>query len=300
MDRLESIGVFVKATELGSLTAAAESLQISSQLAGRHVQALERRLGVRLLNRTTRRQSLTDFGRGFYERAKVILAEVEAAENLAAEVREVPSGRLRVNAPVSFGAHSLAPLLPQYMQEHPKVNVELTLNNREIDLVNEGFDVVFRVGELSDSALIARPLAPYQMVICAAPEYLAAHAPLTSPADLSHHECLCFAHTELRLQWSLVGPEGLVVVPITGRMTSDHGEPILQAALAGMGILLQPLDLVRGALDAGRLQKVLPGYEVPSRPMHVLYSPDRRVTPKLRSFLDFTVGTFGPHASVTR
>lgn len=294
MDRLECMAVFVKAVELGSLTAAADSQQISPQLAGRQVQWLERRLGVRLLNRTTRRQSLTDFGRGFYERAKLILSEVEAAESLAAETRAVPSGTLRVNAPVSFGAHALAPRLPQYLREHPKVDIELALNNREIDLVNEGFDVAFRVGELSDSGLIAMPLARYQLVACAAPAYLAAHGPLDRPEHLAHHECLCFSHAELRTHWSFVGPEGPVVVPIRGRMASDHGEPILHAALAGMGVLLQPLELVGPALEDGRLVRVLPGYDVPSRPMHVLYAPDRRLTPKLRTFLDFALAMFGP------
>jgi DNA-binding transcriptional LysR family regulator len=293
MDRLDSFAVFVKAVELGSLTAAAESAGISSQLAGRHLQALESRLGVRLLTRTTRRQSLTDFGRGFYERAKSILEEVAAAESLAAEARAVPTGKLRINAPVSFGSHTLAPRLPLYMKAYPQVEVDLTLNNREVDLVNEGFDAVFRVGTLSDSGLIARPLRPYQMALCAAPSYLASHPPLITPHDLQAHECLCFAHTELRTQWSLLGPQGSVVVQVTGRMTADHGDPILQAAFAGMGILMQPLDLVQSALADGRLVRVLPAYEVPSRPMHVLYAPDRRVTPKLRTFLDFAISSFG-------
>ncbi|MFV8603587.1 LysR family transcriptional regulator [Ralstonia pseudosolanacearum] len=297
MDRLTSMAVFVKAVELGSFSAAAEVLQMSSQLVGKHVQGIEQRLGVRLLNRTTRRQSLTDFGRAFYERSKIILAEVEIAENLAEETRAVPTGKLRINAPVSFGMHTLAQRLPEYMKRYPEVEVEMTLSNRTVDLINEGYDAVFRVGELSDSGLIARSLAPYRLVLCAAPAYLEGRPPLTTPWDLRQHNCLGFAYTELRTNWTFDGPDGRVVVPVSSRLMVDHGEPLLCAALAGMGVLLQPLELVRSALADGSLVGVLPQYEPPTRPMHVLYAPDRRVTPKLRSFLDFAVLAFGPESA---
>ncbi|MCF1442324.1 LysR family transcriptional regulator [Ralstonia nicotianae] len=297
MDRLTSMAVFVKAVELGSFSAAAEVLQMSSQLVGKHVQGIEQRLGVRLLNRTTRRQSLTDFGRAFYERSKIILAEVEIAESLAAETRAVPTGKLRINAPVSFGMHTLAQRLPEYMKRYPEVEVEMTLSNRTVDLINEGYDAVFRVGELSDSGLIARPLASYRLVLCAAPAYLEGRPPLTTPWDLRQHNCLGFAYTELRTNWTFDGPDGRVVVPVSSRLMVDHGEPLLCAALAGMGVLLQPLELVRSALADGSLVGVLPQYEPPTRPMHVLYAPDRRVTPKLRSFLDFAVLAFGPESA---
>ncbi|PPT77563.1 LysR family transcriptional regulator [Xanthomonas arboricola pv. populi] len=293
MDRLTSLAVFVKAVDMGSFSAAGTALQMSSQLVGRHVQGLESRLGVRLLTRTTRRQSLTDFGRAFYERARIILAEVDAAENLAAETQATPIGKLRVNAPVSFGMRTLAARLPDYMKLHPQVNVELTLSNRAVDLIDEGYDAVFRVGSLSDSGLIARQLAPYRLVLCASPAYLTAHAPLTSPWDLREHDCLGFSHTELRTHWSFDGPDGRVTVPVSSRLMVDHGEPLLCAALAGIGILLQPLELVRDGLEDGRLVELLPDYKVPPRPLHLLYAPDRRVTPKLRSFLNFAVDAFG-------
>lgn len=294
MDRLTSMAVFVKAVDMGSFSAAADALEMSPQLVGKHVQDIEQRLGVRLLNRTTRRQSLTDFGRSFYERSKIVLAEVEIAESLAAETRATPTGKLRINAPVSFGMKTLAPKLPEYMRRHPKVAVELSLSNRAVDLVDEGYDVAFRVGELSDSGLIARPLAPYRFVLCAAPSYLERHPPLLTPADLEQNECLVFAHTELRTHWPLDGPEGRVVVPVQAKLVVDHDEPLLHAALAGMGIILQPLEIVRAALADGSLVRLLPDYEAPSRLMHVLYAPDRRITPKLRSFLDFSMEVFGP------
>lgn len=293
MDRLTSMTVFVKAVELGSFTAAAAAMQMSPQLVGKHVQEIEQRLGVRLLNRTTRRQSVTDFGRAFYERSKIILTEVEIAENLAAETRAIPSGKLRINAPVSFGMQTLAVRLPEYMESCPEVEVELTLSNRTVDLIEEGYDAVFRIGELTDSGLVARRLAPYRLVLCAAPKYLERQPPLVTPWDLQQHNCLGFSHTELRTRWTFDGPDGRMVVPVTGQLTVDHGEPLLRAALAGMGILLQPLELVTEALSNGSLVRLLPQYEPPTRPMHIVYAPDRRVTPKLRSFLDFAVLAFG-------
>jgi DNA-binding transcriptional LysR family regulator len=285
--------VFVKAVELGSFSAAADALQMSPQLVGKQVQKLEEHLGVQLLNRTTRRQSLTDFGRLFYERAKIIMGEVEAAESMAAETRAIPSGRLRVNAPVSFGMQTLAPRLPEYLKAYPQVAVELTLANRTVDLVDEGYDVVFRVGALSDSTLVARPLAPYRLVLCASPSYLTSRPAIESPWDLLQHECLGFSHTELRTHWTFDGPDGHVVVPVTSRLMADHGEPLLCAAVSGLGVILQPLELVRDALDKGQLVRLLPDYAVPTRPVHIVYASGQRPTPKLSSFLDFAVATFG-------
>jgi DNA-binding transcriptional LysR family regulator len=293
MDRFISMSVFLKAVDAGSFRAAADALRMSPQFVGKHVQALEEHLGVRLLHRTTRRQSLTDFGRAYAERVRLILGELEQADQLAAEMRAVPTGRLRINAPVSFGMNTLAPKLPAYKQGHPRVEVELTLSNRAVDVVEEGYDAVFRVGVLPDSGLIARVLAPYRLAVCAAPAYLKGRPPLVTPWDLQRHECLGFAHTELRTHWSFVGPDGSVVVPVASRLIADHGEPLLQAALAGLGIILQPLEVVQSALSDGRLVKVLPGYEVPSRPLHVIYASGRRVTPKLRSFIDFAIEAFG-------
>ncbi|MCK9800968.1 LysR family transcriptional regulator [Pseudomonas sp. MAFF 302030] len=298
MDRLSSMAAFVKAVEMGSFSAAGNALQMSAQLIGKHVHHLEQHLGVRLLNRTTRRQSLTDFGREFYERCKFILAEVETAENMAAETQASPSGKLRINAPVSFGMQSLAPRLPEFMQANPLVSVELTLANRAVDLIDEGFDVVFRVGQLSDSGLVARPLAPYRLILCAAPSYLKGKPAIETPWDLQAHECLGFSHTELRTHWTFDGPEGKVIVPVGSRLMADHGEPLLCAALAGLGILLQPVELVRKSLQQGELVALLPDYPPPSRPLHVLFAPDRRLTPKVRRFLDFATQTFGVDAVV--
>lgn len=293
MDRLLSMTVFARAVELGSFSAAAVVFHMSPQLVGKHVRMLEQHLGVQLLKRTTRRQHLTEIGASYYERVKVILAEVEAADGLAADTRARPSGLLRVNAPVTFGIHALTPRLVDYMDEYPDVQVELSLANRYVDAMEEGADVVFRVGELEDSSRIARRLAPYRLILCAGPAYLAAHPKIVSPMDLARHACLGFPYTELRTHWTFDGPEGRVTVPVANRLTIDSGEALLAAARAGAGLMLQPAELVEPEIATGSLVQVLPKYTAPPRPLHLLYAPDRQMTPKLRSFVDFCVATFG-------
>ncbi len=190
MDRFLSMGVFAKAVESGSFSAAGDALRMSSQLVGKHVQTLEQHLGVRLINRTTRRQHLTEAGIAFYERVKIILAEVEAAEGVAAISGAMPRGRLRINAPVTFGVHALSPRLSEYLLKYPNVTIDMSLSNRYVDLIDEGVDVAFRVGELADSSLIARALSPYRLYLCAAPAYLANSSPVERPSDLEKHEGL--------------------------------------------------------------------------------------------------------------
>ncbi len=294
MDRLLSMGVFAKAVESGSFSAAGDSLNMSSQLVGKHIQVLEQYLGVRLINRTTRRHHVTEAGFAYYERVKIILAEVDAAEGMAAMSSGTPRGRLRVNAPVTFGVHALAKHLPHYLAAFPEVSVDMSLSNRYVDLVDEGIDVVFRVGELSDSGLIARALAPYRLQLCAAPSYIARHSVISHPNDLALHECLGFSHTELRSRWTFMGSDGeFIAVPVSGKLMVDNGEALLVAARAGMGILLQSSELVRDDIAAGRLVEILPEFPVPARAFHLLHAPDRRMTPKLRSFIDFAIATFG-------
>ncbi len=173
----------------------------------------------------------------------------------------------------------------------------MSLSNRYVDLIDEGFDVAFRVGELADSGLVARVLAPYRLRLCAAPAYLANRPAITHPNDLAHHECLGFSHTELRARWTFEDKTGAAIsVSVAGKLMVDNGEALLMAARAGLGILLQPCELVRDELAAGRLVQVLTDYPVAARPFHLLHAPDRRMTPKLRSFIDFALATFGSDA----
>jgi DNA-binding transcriptional LysR family regulator len=295
MDRLAGMEAFARAVETGSFSAAGELLGLSPQAVGKQVRLLEEHLGVRLIHRTTRRQSLTEAGRALYERVRVILAEVEAAETVAARSQAVPRGQIRVNAPVTFGAYDLARALPAYLAAYPEVDVELTLSDRKADLIEEGYEVVFRVGPPAGNGLIARPLRPMDFALCAAPSYLAARGTPRAPAELRQHECLGFAYLATGDQWRFVGPEGPETVEVSYRLLVNNGQALLTAALAGLGLLLQPAALVRDAVAAGHLVPVLPDHRPVSRPMHLLYAPDRRITPKLRSFIDFALAHFaGP------
>ncbi|CAD5264257.1 LysR family transcriptional regulator [Bosea sp. 62] len=295
MDRLTSMQVFVKVVEAGTLTAAGISLGLSSQMVGKHLRFLEERTGARLLHRTTRRQSLTEIGSAYYERCKLVLAEADAADAIAQNLRATPRGKLRINAPLSFGAHSLTPALIRYMQRYPEVSVDLSLTDRVVDLAEEGYDAVIRISPLKDSGLIARALRPYQLIACASPAYLAARGTPQVPADLADHECLGFAYWAAPplFDWEFIGPSGIERVTVRSQFLTNNGQALRQAALSGFGITLQAEDLLREDIANGRLVRILPGYEGPTRPMHIVFMPDRSPTPKLRSFVDFIVAEFG-------
>jgi DNA-binding transcriptional LysR family regulator len=292
MDRLEGMEVFVAVVEAGSLFAAAQRLGLSPTMVGKHLRGLERRLGVRLLNRTTRRQSLTEAGELFLARCRSVLRDVAEAEDAVASSRGAPAGLLRLSAPISFGVARLAPALPDFMAQHPKVEVELSLSDARIDAIGEGFDAAFRVGPLPDSGLIARPLAPYRMIVCAAPAYLAAHGAPATPLDLPDHACLGLTHWGLRHAWRFDGPDGGIEVPIQYRLRIDSGPALRAAALAGAGVIRQPEALVGEDVAAGRLTALLTGYDLPARPMYLVYPPDRTPTAKLRAFVDFALARF--------
>ena len=294
MDRLASMAAFVKAAELGSFAAAADALGMSPQMVAKHVVFLETRLGARLLNRTTRRQSLTEIGRAYDERCKLVLAEAEAADSLAHETGAAPRGRLRVNAPVTFGAHSLVPMATRYLRQHPAVEIDLVLSDRVVDLVDEGFEAVFRIGLLTDSSLMSRALSPFRLVACASPAYLRERGAPVTPADLKDHECLSRPAVS---EWRFMKDRRAYDVRIRNRLRLNDAKALLAAALDGFGIVLIAADLAREALSSGQLVRILPDFEAPSRPMHLLFLADRQQTPKLRSFIDAAVQAFGPRSA---
>lgn len=293
MDLFGSMAVFVRIVDGGSLAAAARASGISATMAGNHLQTLERRLGTRLINRTTRRQSLTDFGRTYYDRCVEVLHLVADADAQALAGQQQPRGRLRVTAPASFGAEALVPALADYTRGCPEVEIDLSLSDRTMDLVDAGFEAAIRIGALPDSRLIARPLMPYRMILAASPAYLALYGKPATPADLAKHRSVTFS-VSARSAWRMTGPEGTVSVKVPSTIQVDSGQAVRSAALNGLGIVMQPEVLLAGDVAAGRLVKLLPGYELPSRPMHIVYLRDRRMTPKLRSFIDFVVERFGP------
>jgi len=296
MDRLKCISVFVQVVEAGSFAAVAEPFGMTAPMIGRHVRALEDHLGTPLLNRTTRRHSLTEAGRIYYERSKTILAELKAADESVALMRSVPRGVLRVGAPVIFGSACLAPALSEYFATNPEVRVEMTLNNRVLDLLEEGYDVVIRTGALPDSGLIARALAPYKLVACASPAYLAQHGTPLHPDDLTSHACLGFHPGAAFDTWSFTGQgpgDQVIPVRVSGPMSTNNGQALRQAALGGIGIVLQAEALLLPDIATGRLVKVLEKYPPRALALSALYSPTRVITPKLKSFLDFLTANFG-------
>jgi DNA-binding transcriptional LysR family regulator len=295
MDRLTSMAVFVRVAEAGSFAAASPTLGISSPMVGKHVRFLEERLGAQLLNRTTRRQSLTEVGRAYYERCKLVLAEAEAADALAADLQSVPRGRLRISAPVTFGSWSLTPMLTRYMRRYPEVLVDLRLNDRIVDLIDEGYDAAIRIAPLSDSSLIVRTLRPWRLIACASPAYLAARGTPRMPGDLAEHECLGFSYWGRGPldSWEFTGESGTQHVKVSSRFQVNAGPALRSAALEGFGITLQAEDMLLDDLRSGRLVQVLPEFPVPSLPMYIVFPPSHRPTPKLRSFVDSVIEEFG-------
>lgn len=290
MDRFTSMAMFVRVVERGSFAAAAEGSGMTATMIGNHVRELERRLKGRLLNRTTRSQSLTELGRRFHLRCLEITALVEAAEVDAREMQAFPRGRLRVSCPVMYGTRVLAPVLVDYLDLYPEVQVELSLNDRYVDLAEEGFDAGIRVGALPDSGLIARALRPSPRIACASPTYLARHGHPHAPSDLAQHNCLALMHAAgPERDWWFPRPDdnGTERVSVRGTLDVNGGMALREAALAGLGVILQPQMLLQDDLDAGRLVRLFPDWPAPTWPVQVVHLPDTRMPPKLKSFIAF-------------
>lgn len=298
MDRLNSMMAFVSAVETGSFAAAAEAMGVSPQMVAKHVSYLEARMGTRLLNRTTRQQGLTGIGRTYYERCKVVLAELNWAESLAEEARGVPRGRLRINAPVSFGTSILTPIVANYLREYPEVEIDLVLSDRFVDPIDEEFEAVFRIGPLDTTTFKAIEISPFVIIPCASPAYLGERAALVKPADLAQHECLSYAHSPTRVvtEWNFIRDGSTFTTPIRSRLKVNNAAALIAAALAGFGIALVAKELAQELLSSGRLIRVLPEYEIKPRPIHIIVQTDRRPTPKLTSFLDFVTCRIGVEA----
>ncbi|AHG41544.1 LysR family transcriptional regulator [Pseudomonas syringae CC1557] len=300
MDLFQAMRVYVKVVETGSLTAAAQACSISTTMVGNHLRALEQRLGVSLLQRTTRRQRLTEFGTAYYQRCLEVLGLVAESEQMAEQAQGDPTGLLRVTAPLTFGSEVLAPALVEFSRRFPEVKLDLVLTNQRLDMVDNGFDVAIRLGNIPDSSpLIARPMQDYTLTICAAQDYLDRNGAPTHPADLGTHNCLAFAYPagdEWRtagMLWRMTGPEGEVLVDVSGSMVANTSAALYQAARAGMGIVMLPDALVQRDVQEGRLVALFPDYHLPRRPMNLLYVQDRYRLPKLRSFVEFAMGRWG-------
>ncbi|CAM4368844.1 MULTISPECIES: LysR family transcriptional regulator [Lelliottia] len=286
MDKLRGMETFITVVESGSFTGAAARLEMSAVMVGKYIQLLETQLGTRLLERNTRRQSLTDAGRVFYDEAKRVLEQVSIAESSVERLRAAPAGTLRISAPTSFGGCVIAPLTATFLQAWPEVRVELDLTNRMVDMVNEGFDLAIRIGDIRNDDLVAKYLCPYRMVICAAPDYLARHGTPQTPADLVDHLCLSHTVWTARNEWRLPGVEGDVRWKRDAILRCNDGYGLRTAAVAGAGLLLQPEVLVAEELANGRLIRVLEKYTPEPRPVHMLWRQDLRPLPKLTHYIE--------------
>jgi len=288
MDDLNDIAVFVAVVDAGSFTRAAERLNLSRPVVSKYVSRLEDHLGVRLLNRTTRRLSLTEAGRIFHARSRRGLDDIAEAQAEISSLQEHPRGVLRINVPMSFGILHIAPLLPAFMQQYPDVRVEMDLNDRKLDVIDEGFDVSVRIGDLPDSSLIARRLAPCRHVIVAAPAYVEARGMPRKPEELRTHDIISYSLQQSAQNWHFLNPAGQAVqVPADGRLQVNNSLALREALLGGLGIARTPTFLVGDDLRQGRLTRLLADHQSPEVSVFVVYPQRRHLSPKVRAFADF-------------
>ncbi len=293
MDRLASMTAFVKVVDSAGFSAAARRLNMSVTMVSNHITALEDRLGARLLNRTTRKISLTEVGKAYYERCTQILAELDEADRVAGALQSTPRGTLRLYA----GTHTmefLAPVTAEYLSLYPDVSVELTTGEPMVDMIDEGFDLAIRHTLPPDSSLIARRLAGWRHILCCSPSYLERHAPPRHPGDLAQHNCLRYAHYPYGDEWRFEGPDGKpAMARISGRLVSSHAEVLREATFRGLGLFLGPDFLVGEEVAAGRLVQVMAEYRPVEFAVNAVYPHRHHLSAKVRSFIDLLAAHFG-------
>lgn len=294
MDKLQGMQLFTRVVESGSFTAGAEQMGISRALASKLIQTLEEELGVRLLNRTTRRISLTDPGKNYYQRVSEILAQLADAEAEAAEQQVEPRGRMRVSAPISFSVHHLASAFSEFQRRFPRVELELELNDRLVDLVDEGFDMAIRIGKLADSSLVARRIAPVCLALTASARYLERAGTPMHPADLSRHNLLIYTLSTRRDEIVLERNGETVTTKIHGNLLVNNGDYIAAATMEGHGISVLPTFIIGDRIQRGELIPVLEDWTVPPIAIHAVYAQTRSLPAKTRVLIDFLVERFGP------
>ncbi|MBI4291731.1 MAG: LysR family transcriptional regulator [Betaproteobacteria bacterium] len=295
MDSLQGIRVYCAVVEGGSFAAAAAKLKLSRAMVSKHVMQLEDRLQTRLLHRTTRSLSLTEAGAEFHERASQILADLEAAEQLARSSTSEPRGTLRINAPTSFATAHIATHIAEFLALYPELNVDISLSDRFVDPIEEGYDLTIRITtKLPESTLIARSLAPCKMVVCASPAYFAANGEPESPDDLAQHNCLSYSMSAMEDKWDFVGPYGRrYVVTVAGRVRSNSGDLLRSAIVGGSGVMLLPSFIVGEDLKAGRLKAVLMGYRAAERTIYAVYPSRKHLSAKVRALVEFLETKYG-------
>ncbi|WCE32402.1 LysR substrate-binding domain-containing protein [Vibrio sp. SCSIO 43137] len=285
MDKLRSMQIFVYVVDNGSFRSACGYFNLSATMVGKHIQFLESSLGTKLINRTTRKQSLTESGELYYLECRRILDDIANAENQIQTLENSPQGTVRINSPVTFGNKVLAPIVVDFLRQYPSINVELTLNNHLIDPMHEQYDLVVRIGELTDSSLIARHLGDYQMIYCASQDYLNQHPPISHPDDLRQHNCLGFQYSESGRYSELLTEDNRGF-----RLSSNNGDILKYAAINGLGVTLQPELLLTEELESGRLTQILTSHTPKPSPIHLLYK-DKQLSVKNRTFVEFVLAS---------
>lgn len=290
---LNDVLVFTRIVEAGSFTAAADGLGMPKATVSRRLAALERALGVRLIQRTTRSLSMTDAGRRYYEDSSQALAALESANLALAQTSAEPSGTLRISAPVGFGEQFLTSAVFAFLAAFPKAGVELHLTDERLNLVENRIDLAFRTGALADSTLIARKLGPTHRILCASPDYLARRGLPAVPADLAAHDCVVAGTSRAGSHWNLDGPNGPETVAVSGRFAANEMQAVAAAAIAGHGIAQLPYQLVLEAVRQGRLQRVLAAYTAAGGGLHAVYPSSRHLSPLVKAFIDLVARRWG-------
>jgi len=293
MDKLEAMQAFSRVVALGSYAEAGRALGLTRSAVSKAVLELEHVLGVRLLDRTTRRVGPTEAGRAYYERCIDVLALIDETEAQISRLHDVPKGVLKINAPMSFGARYLGDATAAFMNAYPDLKVELTLNDRFVDPIEEGADVTIRIATLESSSLVARKLAPARRVLAASPGYIARHGAPRTPEELARHRCLSYGHTTTLQVWQLTRDGKTIAVPISSALCSNNGDVLRAAAVAGQGITKLPTFLVGADIAAGLLEVVMPAHPPTGLGIYALYAPHRYLAAKIRVLIDFLVVRFG-------
>ncbi len=291
MSHLLDMEAFLMVVEEGSFTAAAKRLNVTKSYASKLVSRLEDRIGVHLLQRTTRQLNLTEVGRIYSDRCSEAMQVLKAAEAEAVDLQSSPQGRLRISLPAAFTVDYLTEPLAEFKARYPKLTLEAVLADRKVDLLAEGFDVAVRIGDMPDSSLIARRLTSADRAVCANPDYLRRHSPIAKPEDLAQHEGLVYAYHAIPTIWRMKGPDREVSVEVKGSLVSNHGAVLVEAACQGLGVVFLPIFITAAALRAGRLVRVLPEWKY-SITVAAVYPNARHVPAKVRLFVDFLAAHF--------
>lgn len=292
MDDLNAYLVFPRVVELNGFSAAAADLGLSKSAVSKQIAALEEQLGVRLLNRTTRRIAPTEAGLAFYEKCRRIADEVAEAKAIAGSLQTAPHGTLRLSAPLSFGIDHLGPLLPEFMRLYPDVKLDVSLSDQRIDLIEAGVDAAIRIGELEDSGLVARRITAYRRVVVAAPSYWAERGMPARPEDLASHDCLTYAYAEAGRYWPFKTADGREFsVAVSGSLRANNGDLLVRAATAGLGVCAVPAFLCAGRINSGELALALEAFEPDPIGVYIVFPHARHMPTKLRVFIDFLTKT---------